>query len=110
MKNNIFKKVVVLTIICTIMLSFTATADKMNSIADEDVDILVHLCPNCHIQFDRYQYLIAERQGRKFKAIHLNIAQFIALAMGGDFDKVIGVRAHTVPIDSVIRELEEVDK
>ena len=26
-------------------LSFTATADKMNSLADEDIDILVHLCP-----------------------------------------------------------------
>lgn len=91
-------------------LSFTATADKMNAIDDEDVDILVHLCPNCHIQFDRYQHLIAEREGRNFKAIHLNIAQFIALAMGGDFDKVIGVKAHTVPIDSIIKDLKEVKK
>jgi heterodisulfide reductase subunit B len=54
--------------------------------------------------------LIAEREGRNFKAIHLNIAQFIALAMGGDFDKVIGVKAHTVPIDSIIRDLKEVEK
>ena len=80
----------------------------MNAIADEDVDIMVHLCPNCHIQFDRYQDLIAKREGRKFKAIHLNITQFIALAMGGDFDKVIGVKAHTVPIDSIIKDLREV--
>ena len=91
-------------------LSFTATADKMNAIDDEDVDILVHLCPNCHIQFDRYQHLIAEREGRRFRAIHLNIVQFIALAMGGDMDRVIGAKAHTVPIDSVIRELKEVEK
>ena len=91
-------------------LSFTATADKMNAIDDEDVDIMVHLCPNCHIQFDRYQHLIGERQGRKFRAIHLNIAQFIAIAMGGDLDKVIGAKAHTVPIDSVIKELKEVEK
>ena len=91
-------------------LSFTATADKMNAIADEDVDIMVHLCPNCHIQFDRYQHLIGEREGRDFRAIHLNISQFIALAMGGDFDKVIGVKAHTVPIDSVIKDLKEVEQ
>ena len=91
-------------------LSFNATADKMNSIADEDVDILVHLCPNCHIQFDRYQHLIGEREGRQFKAIHLNITQFLALAMGGDLDKVIGAKTHTVPIDSVINELKEVNK
>ena len=93
-----------------ISLSFTATADKMNAIADEDVDILVHLCPNCHIQFDRYQHLISEREGRNFRAIHLNITQFMALAMGGDFDKVIGAKAHTVPIDSVIKDLKEVEK
>ena len=82
----------------------------MNSLADEDIDILVHLCPNCHIQFDRYQNLIGEREGRKFRAIHLNIAQFIALAMGGDLDKVIGQKAHTTPIDSVIKELKEVEE
>ena len=63
-----------------------------------------------HIQFDRYQPLISKREGREFKAIHLNIAQFIAIAMGGDFDKVIGVKAHTTPIDSVIKELKEVEK
>ena len=51
---------------------------------------------------------VSKREGRKFNAIHLNITQFLAIAMGGDFDKVIGVKAHTVPIDSVIKELKEV--
>ena len=88
-------------------LSFTATADKMNALGDEEVEIVVHLCPNCHIQFDRYQPLISKREGRTFKAIHLNIAQFIAIAIGGDFDKVIGVKAHTVPINSIIKDLKE---
>ena len=90
-------------------MSFTATADKMNSLKDEDVEILVHLCPNCHIQFDRYQPLISEREGREFKAIHLNISQFIAIAMGADWESVVGVQAHTSKIDSVIKELKEVE-
>lgn len=90
-------------------LSFTATADKMNALDEEDVEILIHLCPNCHIQFDRYQHLISERENKNYKAIHLNIAQFIAIAMGGDFNKVIGVKSHTVPVDSIIKELEEVE-
>ena len=81
----------------------------MNALKDENVEILVHLCPNCHIQFDRYEPLISEREGREFKAINLNIAQFIAIAMGGDFDEVIGVKAHTVPVDSVIKDLKEVE-
>ena len=50
--------------------------------------------------------MISEREGRNFRAIHLNITQFLALAMGGDFDKVIGVKAHTVPIE----DLKEVSK
>ena len=33
----------------------------------------------------------------------------VAIAMGGDFNKVIGVKAHTVPVDSVIKDLREVD-
>ncbi len=90
-------------------LSFTATADKMNALAEEDVEILIHLCPNCHIQFDRYQHLISKRENKNYKAIHLNIAQFIAIVMGGDFNKVIGVKSHTVPIDSIIKELKEVE-
>ena len=90
-------------------LSFTATADKMNALAEEDVEILIHLCPNCHIQFDRYQHLISKRENKNYKAIHLNIAQFIAIVMCGDFNKVIGVKSHTVPIDSIIKELKEVE-
>lgn len=90
-------------------LSFTATADKMNSLKDEGVEIVVHLCPNCHIQFDRYQPLISKREGREFKAIHLNISQFIAIAMGADWESVVGVQAHTSKIDSVITELKEVE-
>ena len=45
----------------------------------------------------------------EFNTIHLNVAQFVAIAMGGDFNKVIGVKAHTVPVDSVIKDLREVD-
>ena len=81
----------------------------MNALAEEDVEILIHLCPNCHIQFDRYQHLISKRENKNYKAIHLNIAQFIAIVMGGDFNKVIGVKSHTVPIDSIIKELKEVE-
>lgn len=55
------------------------------------------------------QNLISEKCGEEFNTIHLNVAQFVAIAMGGDFNKVIGVKAHTVPVDSVIKDLREVD-
>ena len=57
----------------------------------------------------RDRNLISEKCGEEFNTIHLNVAQFVAIAMGGDFNKVIGVKAHTVPVDSVIKDLREVD-
>ena len=62
-------------------LSMDVTKDKLQSLKADNVDILVHLCPNCHVQFDRYQNYIDD----DCKTIHLNIAQFIAIAMGADF-------------------------
>ena len=83
-------------------LSMDVTKDKLMSLKKNDVDILVHLCPNCHVQFDRYQNLIAEKSGEDFKTIHLNIAQFLAIVMGADFNKVVGTQTHTIPVESII--------
>ena len=90
-------------------MSMEVTEDKLYSIKEDGVEILVHLCPNCHVQFDRYQNLISKKCGEEFNTIHLNVAQFVAIAMGGDFDEVIGAKAHTVPIDSVINDFREVE-
>lgn len=79
-------------------LSMEVTKDKLDSLKRENVDILVHLCPNCHVQFDRYQNYI----DKDYKTIHLNIAQFIAFAMGADLNKVIGSKTHTVPLEPVL--------
>lgn len=93
-------------------LSMEVTKDKLMSLKKDDVDILVHLCPNCHVQFDRYQNFISKESGEDFKTIHLNIAQFIAIAMGADWNKVVGTQTHSIPIESVIdiESLEEIDK
>lgn len=85
--------------------SLKVTEDKLNALKEDDVDILVHLCPNCHVQFDRYQGLI----DKDCDIIHLNIAQFIAIAMGADFNSVVGVKAHTVPVESKLNNLREVE-
>ncbi|MCQ2964696.1 MAG: CoB--CoM heterodisulfide reductase iron-sulfur subunit B family protein [archaeon] len=92
-------------------LSMDVTKDKLMSLNKDDVDILVHLCPNCHVQFDRYQNLISKESGENFKTIHLNIAQFIAIVMGADWNKVVGTQTHSIPIESIIdiNSLEEVN-
>ncbi|MDO5848725.1 MAG: ferredoxin:CoB-CoM heterodisulfide reductase subunit HdrB [Methanobrevibacter sp.] len=88
-------------------LSLKVTEDKLRALKEDDVDILIHLCPNCHVQFDRYQNLIGENIGEDFDMIHLNISQFLAIVMGADFRKVIGTQTHTVPVESKLTDLKE---
>lgn len=90
-------------------LSLSVTADKLVSLKENDVDILLHMCPNCQMQFDRYQPVIEERLNTKFDIVHLNIAQFLALAMGADPYNVVGVQTHTVSLDKVLEKINQVN-
>jgi heterodisulfide reductase subunit B len=87
-------------------LSLSVTTDKLLSLKENNVDILIHMCPNCQMQFDRYQPKIEEMLNTKFNIVHLNISQFIALAFGADPYKVIGVQTHTVPLDPILEKIK----
>lgn len=39
---------------------------------------MLHMCPNCQIQYDRYQPVIEKEFGVKYDMVHMNIAQFVA--------------------------------
>lgn len=36
-------------------LSLAVTGDKLLSLKEENIDILIHICPNYHVQYDCYQ-------------------------------------------------------
>ena len=86
--------------------SLGITTDKLCALKDHDVEILIHMCPNCQMQFDRYQPYIEEKLKMKFNIFHMNIAQFIALALGADPYKVLGIQTHTVPIEPLLKKLK----
>ncbi len=86
--------------------SLTVTADKLQSLKDNGVELLLHMCPNCQMQFDRYQPYIEETLETKFNIYHLNISQFIALALGADPYKILGIQTHTVPIEPLLKKLK----
>lgn len=88
-------------------LSLSVTADKLMSLKENDVDTLLHMCPNCQMQFDRYQPVIEKNLNTKFNLAHLNIAQFLALAMGADPYKVVGIQTHTVSPDKVLEKIKQ---
>jgi heterodisulfide reductase subunit B len=87
--------------------SLAVTAEKLTALKDNDVEILLHMCPNCQMQFDRYQPYIEEKLETEFNIYHLNISQFIALAMGADPYKVLGIQTHTVPIEPLLKDLKQ---
>ncbi len=89
-------------------LSMDSTFDKFKSLKDKKTEILIHLCPNCHIQFDRYQPYIEREYGEKLDIVNLNIAQFLAIAMGADPYDVVGIQTHTVPVEPIFDRLKPI--
>jgi heterodisulfide reductase subunit B len=87
-------------------VSLDVTGEKLQSLKDNNVDVLIHMCPNCQMQFDRYQPAIEKKLETEFNIFHLNIAQFIALAMGADPYSVLGIQTHTVPVAPLIKQLK----
>ncbi|GAB4316135.1 MAG: CoB--CoM heterodisulfide reductase iron-sulfur subunit B family protein [Methanobacteriaceae archaeon] len=86
-------------------LSLKVTSEKLISLKENEVDLLIHMCPNCHMQFDRYQAKIGKDLGTDFDLVHLNISQFIAMALKADPYKVLGIQTHTVPVEPVLKKL-----
>jgi heterodisulfide reductase subunit B1 len=87
-------------------LSFSVTSEKLLSLKENDVDILLHMCPNCQMQFDRNQKSIGESLNTEFNIVHLNISQFIALALGADPYTVVGIQTHTVPVEPILEKIK----
>jgi len=87
-------------------ISLDVTGEKLQSLKDNKVDVLIHMCPNCQMQFDRYQPYIEKKLETEFNIFHLNIAQFIALAMGADPYTVMGIQTHSVSVEPLIELLK----
>lgn len=83
-------------------LSLEASTDKFESLYKEDVDVLLVMCPNCHLQFDRYEQVIQNHTHHKKYMAVLNIAQLIALYMGADPYKIVGIQTHTVNVEPIL--------
>ncbi|MHA1380301.1 MAG: CoB--CoM heterodisulfide reductase iron-sulfur subunit B family protein [Candidatus Helarchaeota archaeon] len=85
-------------------LSLEITLKKLKNLQSEGVNLLLHMCPNCQLQYDRYQPLLEKKYGEKFKIYHLNISQLIALVMGADPYKVVGIQTHTVKLEPFLKK------
>ncbi|MDF1533048.1 MAG: CoB--CoM heterodisulfide reductase iron-sulfur subunit B family protein [Methanosarcinaceae archaeon] len=85
--------------------SLEVTHAKLESLKNAGVELVIHMCPNCQIQYDRYQPVIEKEFETKYDFVHMNIAQFVALALGADPGKVCGFQIHSVPLDKFLNRI-----
>ncbi len=85
-------------------LSLSVTLEKLKGLKTAGVELLLHMCPNCQLQFDRYQSVLEKQSGMTFNIVHLNISQLIALMLGADPYRVAGIQTHSVKLESFLHK------
>ncbi|HEY4976530.1 MAG TPA: heterodisulfide reductase-related iron-sulfur binding cluster, partial [Gaiellaceae bacterium] len=53
-------------------ISMAVTREKLRALAREGVDVCVHMCPNCAIQFDRHHSIIEQSSNEEYPFVHLH--------------------------------------
>ena len=74
-------------------IALSMTEEKLMYIEEAGADVIVDVCPFCHLQYDRCQKEI----GNGYNIPVLHLAQLYALAMGLD-PTVLGFEVHDVLI------------
>ena len=86
-------------------MSLAVTREKLRRLAQAKVDVLVHMCPNCAIQYDRHHDIISRSSGENYPFTHLHVQQLLALALGADPDTVCGVKSHSQDVEPILRRM-----
>jgi heterodisulfide reductase subunit B len=81
------------------------TREKLRRLAQEKIDVCVHMCPNCAIQFDRHHDIIAASSHETYPFVHLHVQQLLALALGADPDKDCGVASHSQDVEPLLERI-----
>ena len=79
---------------------------KLLSAKEAGADLLLVACPGCQITLDRTQELIEKESGVEIGLPIVNFGQLIALAMGADAYKVVGMQSHSVSLEPILEEIE----
>lgn len=78
---------------------------KLRSLKNSGVRVVVHACPGCQVTLDRNQRYLEERTGEEFGMVHMNYGQLLALSLGADPWKVVGIQTHSVSPQPLLEEL-----
>src|SRR5664279_5047345 len=83
-------------------IAVAVTREKLRRLAQENVDVCVHMCPNCAIQFDRHHSIIEASAQERYPFVHLHVQQLLALALGADPDKDCGLGSHSQDVEPLL--------
>jgi len=86
-------------------IAVAVTREKLRRLAQEKVDVCVHMCPNCAIQFDRHHSIIEASAHEKYPFVHLHVQQLLALALGADPDKDCGLGSHSQDVEPLLERI-----
>lgn len=86
-------------------ISVAVTQQKLRRLAQEEIDVLVHMCPNCHVQYDRYHDIISATSDERYPFIHLHVQQLLALALGADPERDVGVQSHSQDVEPFLERI-----
>jgi heterodisulfide reductase subunit B len=86
-------------------ISMAVTRQKLRRLTLEGIDVLVHMCPNCHVQYDRYHDIISASSDEEYPFVHLHVQQLLALALGADPEKDVGVQSHSQDIEPFLERI-----
>jgi len=86
-------------------IAVAVTREKLRRLAQERVDVCVHMCPNCAIQFDRHHSIIEESSHEQYPFVHLHVQQLLALALGADPDKDCGLGSHSQDVEPLLERI-----
>ncbi len=86
-------------------MSLAVTNTKLKELHEAGVEVLVHMCPNCHVQYDRYQPLLSRLVKTEYQMVHLHVQQLVALCLGADPYHVVGLQTHSVKVDALLERL-----
>ena len=86
-------------------ISLAVTREKLRRLAEQGIDVCVHMCPNCTVQFDRFHSVIEASSDERYPFVHLHVQQLLALALGADPDTVCGVESHSQDVEPLLERI-----
>ena len=85
-------------------LAIRIVREKLKSMGESSADIIVTVCPFCHIHYDLFRGRIEEQYSESYEIPVFHYTQLLGLAQGFDPDE-LGLYENRVPVDDILEKL-----